>query len=320
MGLDESAVTRLDTRHELRAKFDLGPIRVVPFAVGRVTAYDDSFDLFSPGQDEDIRYWGGGGVTLSTTVSKVNNNAESRLFDVHRMRHIIEPSITIWGGDSNFEPTDVPIFDDDVEGLIEGTAFRAALDQTWQTKRGGVGRWRDVDVLKVRTEYVWTSEDVGSSPIPEFFSSRPELSNPGEYLGTSMIWKPTEVLAFAGEILYDLDLDRTAKASIGAIVEHRPGFTTSVEYREVQPLDATFASFAASYRLTDKYAIRTDLNYNFDVDDFQTFNAQVLRRFQIGTLGATIQYNNIRNETSFGFVFRPGGSRGDLAIDPSWGG
>ena len=320
MGLDESAVTRLDTRHELRARFDLGPIRVVPFAVGRVTAYDDSFDLFSPGQDEDIRYWGGGGVTLSTTVSKVNSNAESRLFDVHRMRHIIEPSITIWGGDSNFEPTDVPIFDDDVEGLIEGTAFRAALDQTWQTKRGGVGRWRDVDVLKVRTEYVWTSEDVGSSPIPEFFSSRPELSNPGEYLGTSMIWKPTEVLAFAGEILYDLDLDRTAKASIGAIVEHRPGFTTSVEYREVQPLDATFASFAASYRLTDKYAIRTDLNYNFDVDDFQTFNAQVLRRFQIGTLGATIQYNNIRNETSFGFVFRPGGSRGDLAIDPSWGG
>ena len=320
LGLDESAVTRLDTRHELRARFDLGPVRVVPFAVGRATAYDNSFDAFSPGQDEDIRYWGGGGVTLSTTVSKINNAAENRFFDIHRLRHIVEPSITIWGGDSNFEQTDVPIFDDDVEGLIEGTAFRAALDQTWQTKRGGVGRWRDVDVLKVRSEYVWTSDDAGSSPIPQFYSSRPELSNPGEYISTSAVWQPTEVLAFAGEIVYDLDLSKTARASVGAIIEHRPGFTTSIEYREVQPLDATFASLAARYRITDKYAVNTSLNYNFDLDDFQTFGAQVMRRFQIGTLGATIQYNNIQGETSFGFIFRPGGSRGDLPIDPSWGG
>ncbi len=320
LGLDESAVTRLDTRHELRARFDVGPIRVNPFIVGRVTAYDDSFDAFSPAQREEIRYFGAGGVTLSTTISKVDNDAESRFFDVHRLRHIIEPSITIWGGDSNFENADVPIFDEDVEGLIEGTAFRAALDQTWQTKRGGIGRWRDVDVLKLRTEYVWTSEDAGQSPIPQYYYSRPELSNPGEYIGTSMIWKPTEVLGIAGEIVYDLDLNRTARASIGAIIEHRPGLSTTIAYREVQPLDATFASFSARYRLTDKYAINTRLNYNFDQGDFQTFSAQVLRRFQIGSLGATIRYNNIRNETSFGFVFRPSGSAGDLRNDPAWGG
>ncbi len=320
MGLDESGVTRLDTRHELSSRFDAGPIRINPFIVGRATAYDSSFDLYSPGQGDEIRYWGGGGVTLSTTVSKVNDNAQSRFFDVHRLRHIVEPSVTIWGGDSNFEPSDVPIFDDDVEGLIEGTAVRFALDQTWQTKRGGVGRWRDVDVLKVRSEYVWTDEDAGRSPLPQFFSTRPELSNPGEFIGTSAIWQPTEVLAFAGEIVYDLDAEQTARASIGAILEHRPGFTTSIEYREIQPLDATFASLSARYRLTDKYEVNTSLNYNFDRGDFQTFNARVLRRFQIGTLGATVGYNNIRGETSFGFVFRPGGTRGDLPIDSSWGG
>jgi len=320
MGLDESAVTRLDTRHELTARFDLGPVRVVPFAVGRVTAYDNSFDSFSPSQDDEIRTWGGGGVTLSTTLSNVNDAAESRFFDIHRLRHIVEPSITVWGGDSNFESGDVPIFDDDVEGLITGTSFRAAIDQTWQTKRGGVGRWRDVDVLKVRTEYVTTSDRAGKSEIPEYFSSRPELSNPGDYIGTSAIWQPTEVLAFAGEIIYDIDLERTARASIGAIIQHRPEFTTSVEYREIESLDATFASMAARYRLTDKYAISANLNYNFRLDDFQNFNAQLLRRFQIGTLGATVRFDNIRGETSFGFVFRPAGSGGDLPIDNTWGG
>ncbi len=320
MGLDESAVARVDMRHELTARFDLGPIRVVPFVVGRATAYDSSFDAFSPEQNDEIRFWGSSGVTLSTTISKIDNNAQSRFFDIHRLRHVIEPSVTLWGSDSNFDANDVPIFDDDVEGLLTGTSLRAVIDQTWQTKRGGIGRWRDVDVLKLRTEYVATSNRAGKSVIPEYFSSRPELSNPGDYFGASTIWKPTEVLAFAGEIIYDLDLDQTARASVGAIIEHRPGFMTSVEYREIQALDATFASLRARYRLSDKYALNTGLNYNFDLNDFQTFNARVLRRFQIGTLGVVIRYNNIRGETSFGFVFRPSGSRGDLPIDPSWGG
>lgn len=320
IGLDESAVARLDTRHELRARFDMGPVRVVPFAVARATAYDSSFTAFSPGQQDEIRYWGGAGVTLSTSVSKINNQAQSRFFDVHKLRHIVEPSLTVWGGDSNFADSDLPIFDDDVEGLLVGTAVRVGIDQTWQTKRGGVGRWRDVDLLKINTEYVWSSDRAGKSPIPDFFSSRPELSNPGEFVGTSAVWQPTEVLAFAGELIYDLDAEQTARSSIGAILQHSPNFMSTIEYREVRPLDATFASLSARYRLSDKYAVNTGLNYNFDLDDFQNFNAQILRRFQIGSLGATISYNNIRGETSFGFVFRPSGSRGDLPIDSSWGG
>ena len=320
MGLDEGAYTRLDTRHEISSRFDFGPIRVNPFIVGRLTAYDDDFAEYSPSQTDEVRFWGAGGVTVSTTLSKVDDSVESRFLDLHRIRHIVEPSVTIWGSDSNFDQGDLPIFDDEVEGLITGTSVRAAIDQTWQTKRGGVGRWRDVDLVKLRTEYVNTDANSGSVVIPEYYSSRPELSNPGEYLGASMVVQPTEVLAFAGEWVYDLELDRTAKSSIGVILENRPGLTTSVEYRTVEPLDATFLTFAANYRLSDKYAFAVNANYNFRLDDFQTFNTQLLRRFQIGTLGATLRYDNIRGETSIGVIFRPLGASRDLAVDPSWGG
>ena len=320
MGLDEGTVTRLDTRHELSARLDLGPIRVNPFLVGRVTAYDEDFAVFSPSQTDEIRYWGAGGITFSTTISKVDDSVESRLLDLHRIRHIIEPSITIWGSDSSFNSTDLPIYDDDIEGLVNGTSVRASIDQTWQTKRGGVGRWRDVDLIKLRTEYVNTDDDSGNVPIPEYFSSRPELSNPGEILSASMVIQPTEALAIAGEWVYDLDLSRTAKSSVGVILENRPGFTTTLEYRTVEPLDATFATIGASYRLSDKYAMSANANYNFRLEDFQTFNTQILRRFQVGTLGATINYDNIRGETSIGFIFRPLGASKDLPIDSSWGG
>jgi len=319
MGLDESPVTRLDTRHELIADIKAGQLNITPFLVGRVTSYDNDYAAFSPSQTDELRTWGGGGVTLSTSIQKVDNNAESVFFDVHRIRHIIEPSLTVWYADSNYDVGDTPVFDDDVENLIHGTMIRAAIDQTWQTKRGGAGRWRDADLLKIRTEYIWSDDEAGTSVIPEFYPSRPELSNPGEYVGVSAIWQPTEVLGIAGEMVYNLDTDATARASIGAIVQHRPGFLTSVEYREIDAIEARYASVTARYTLTDKYSLRSIATYNFARKDFQSFNTEVLRRFQIGTLGVRISYNNIRSETSFGFVFRPVGTDGGMELDDEFG-
>lgn len=318
-GLDEDAVTRLDTRHELVATLSFGALRVTPFVVGRITAYDTDFEDFSPDESDETRLWGAGGVTFSTVLQKIDNDAESRLLDVHRVRHIIEPSLTVWGADTNVDREDLPVYDDDVENIASGGMLRAAVDQTWQTKRGGVGRWRDADVLKLRTEYVWSDNEAGQSAIPRWYSARPELSNPGEYLGASLIWRPTEVLAIAGETVYDLDEDHFARSSGGFLIEHRPGFQTSFEMRRIEALDATYGAAGARYRLTEKYAINTSLTYNFDLDDFQDFTALLQRRFQVGTLGVSFNYDNIRDETSIGIVFRPGGS-GGLSIDPTFGG
>lgn len=318
-GLNEDGVSRFDTRHELVGTLSLGPVRVTPFAVGRLTAYDTDFESFSPDETDRTRLWGAAGVTLSTVLQRVDNEAESRLFDIHRVRHIVEPSVTVWTADTNITRDDLPVYDDDVEDLLAGTTVRAAVDQTWQTKRGGIGRWRDVDVLKVRSEYVWSSDRAGNEPIPRYFAARPELSNPGEYLGLSTIWQPTEVLAIAAETIYDLETDDFARSSGGLLIQHRPGFQTSFELRRIDPIDATYGAVGADYRLTEKYAINSRVTYNFDLDDFQLFNALIQRRFQVGTLGISVNYDNIRDETSIGFVFRPG-DQGGLSIDPTFGG
>lgn len=318
-GLDEDSVTRLDTRHELVGTLSMGPVRVTPFVVGRLTAYDDDFKDYSPQETDKTRLWGAAGVTFSTVLQKIDNNAESRFLDIHRVRHIVEPSLTLWAGETNIDREDLPVFDDDVENLAEGTMIRAAVDQTWQTKRGGIGRWRDVDLLKLRTEYVWSSDEAGQSAIPRWYSARPELSNPGEYLGASAIWQPTEVVGIAGETIYDLEEDRFARSSGGVLIQHRPEFLTSLEMRRISALDATYGAFSARYRVTEKYAIDAGITYNFDLDDFQDISALIQRRFQVGTLGVSINYDNIRGETSIGFVFRPGTS-GTIGLDPRFGG
>ncbi|MFK7760081.1 MAG: LPS assembly protein LptD [Phycisphaerales bacterium] len=310
LGLNEDNVSRFDTRHEISARFDAGPVTLTPFVVGRVTAYDTSFDTFTPGQTDDIRYWGAVGMTASTTLTRINDNASSDFFDIHRIRHIIEPSVTIWQADSGFAVGDTPVFDDDVEDLLRGTMFRAAIDQTWQTKRGGAGRWRDADILKLNTEYVWTSDRAGNSIIPDYFEARPELSNPGTYVGSELIFSPTDVLAFSGSAVFDIDADQISRSSTGVLVEHRPGFTSSLEYRDIRAIDATFLTGSNSYILTDKYAVSTAANYNFDRGDFQNFFFRLERKFQMGTLGISVNFDNIRSETSIGVVFRPFGTTG----------
>ncbi|MEM9558910.1 MAG: LPS assembly protein LptD [Planctomycetota bacterium] len=312
-GFSEDVIARFDTRHELNAQFDLGPVRVTPFVVGRLTAYDTDFSAFSPDETDSARLWGAAGVTLATQIQRVDDGVASRMFDLHRMRHIIEPSITIWAGESNIEREDLPVYDDDVEDLLTGTSVRVGLDQTWQTKRGGPGRWRSVDVFRLDTEYVWTSDDAGrTDAIPRYLTFRPELSNPGEYFAVRGAWQASEVVGLAGETIYDLESSQQARTSAGVVVDHTDDFSTSAEFRFINPADATYGTFTARYRLTDKYEVRLGSTYNFRVDDFQNVSSEFYREFPNGVISLVLSYDSIRDETSFGFNFRPniGGARG----------
>lgn len=313
-GLDEGAVVRIDTRHELRAVFNAGPIKVTPFVTGRVTAYDTTFPTINPAQNDQTRLWGGAGVTLSTSMSRINNSVSSELLDIHRIRHIIEPSLTLWGADSNFAPTDTPIFDEDVEGLVRGTQVIATIDQTWQTKRGGVGQWRDADLLKVRTEIGWVDDRAGRSPVPDVSYFRPELSNPGNFISTKGVLTPTDALGFAGEIVYDRDTDKTVRSSAGVLFNQGTALSGSIEYRDLDIVGATFLSGGTRITLSEKYSVNSNLNYNFDAGDFQSVNAGIQRAFQSGTLGVTVRYDNLRGETSLGVFFRLLGTSGRAAF------
>jgi hypothetical protein len=59
-------VNRIDTRQEVDAKFDWGPVNFVPFGVARLTGYDHNFENFAPGQTERVRVWGATGGTINT--------------------------------------------------------------------------------------------------------------------------------------------------------------------------------------------------------------------------------------------------------------
>lgn len=315
LGYTERAVDRFDTRHELAGKFAWGPVNFNPFVVGRVTAYDDDFEELSPNQRDSVRLWSAAGMRVSTTIAHVYENVESRLFDLHRLRHIIEPNASIWVAGTNIEGSDLPIYDNTVEDLADGTIAKFGVSQTFQTQRGGPGRWYNEDVLKLDTSIVVSSSDADpKTPLGRYYDFRPEYSNPGNYAVGDAAWRVTEAFALTGSEVYNLDANQQAMTSAGLLIYHAPGFVTGLDARYINSQDSTIISIGTKYDLTSKYSISIGGSYDATRGGFQGGGVEVRRRFASMMMGISAGYNDISGVASFGFVFVPYGIAGEGRI------
>jgi len=306
-GVPDDAFARLDTRQEVVATLNAGPVRITPFTTGRVTFYDERFEDFGDEVNDRVRLWGGAGITLSTTFQAVFDRVRSRALDLHRLRHVVEPSITAFHAGTNTERGEVPVFDNEVDRLVEGSMVRIGLDQRWQTQRGGPGRWRSVDVVTLDAELVLSSDTGQDAPIGRFFPTRPELSRPGDFGRVRGTWQLSDAIGFAGEIIYDFEQSQQARTSGGILIDHSPTSRSSIEYRFLNVLNESFLDAVNVQQLGDRYTLSSSLVFDLDRNDLRRISTEITREFQSVFVGFGIGFDNIQGTTSFGFSFQPKG-------------
>lgn len=317
-GLDESAVTRLDTRHEFVSTFDVDNLRLMPFVVGRLTLYDNEFRGYSatPDGNDELRTWAGAGVRASTTIERIHDAVDSRFLDVHRLRHIIQPNITVWGAGTNVEGGDLPVYDSDVEALSDGAAVRLGLSQTLLTKRGDVAQWHDTTLLQLNTDFVFSTDDTDpTTPIGRFFDARPERSALGNYFVGDAAYRLTDATSLTGSMIFDFDTHQPDVTTAGILFQHEPGFSALAETRFLNAQDSSILALVGSFEISDKYSVVVSPNYSMNEGEFQSVYARVNRRFASLLAALSINYNNISGETSFGFVIQPYGARGAGGVE-----
>ncbi|MCH8004879.1 MAG: LPS assembly protein LptD [Planctomycetes bacterium] len=303
-GLSESSVIRFDTRHEVAMPLNAGSLNIVPFVVGRFTAYDTDFDEFSPEADS-TRVFGAAGLRLNTQFQRIDNSVENRLLDLHRLRHIVEPRLQVWYGYSNVSDGDLPVYDEGVESIGTGSVIEIGLLNTFQTQRGGPGRWRSVDVLTVDAAVVLNSGDVNrEAPSPRLFAYRPEYSQFGDHVQSTMIWLLSDHLSLAAEGTYDLDSSMLARGSIGMELRHNPLLATYVEYRFLQVSDNELLEIGWNYRLTPKYRVFLSPQWDFKANDFRAVSLTVVRSFPDFDVIFRVTHDEIADVTSFGASLR----------------
>jgi len=307
-GLSEQEVARFDTRHEFEIPLRAGALNIVPYAVGRFTAWDDDFDAFAGRNNDSTRLWGAAGVRLGTSMQKVYEDFDSELFDAHRLRHIFEPSVNIWHASTNRQQESLPIYDDGVESIAQGTVIQFGMTNTLQTMRGMPGRRRSVDWIVMRSTYQWSSSEVNpESPFGRFISYRPENSNLGRFFRNETVWNMTDSVTIINDILYDTEIGRVSANVIGAEIDHGTGFATFAEYRELDPIDSAFLRVGGRHELTSKYALGLAGNYNFGRSRFQSVSAFITRRFPQWTMDVVIDLDNITDTVGLGVSLRPVG-------------
>ena len=90
-GVEEDWNYRMDLRQEVDWPFSMGQFRVVPYVVGRYTGYTETVD-----GSADDRLFGAVGMRMTTAFWRTDDTVESELFDLHRLRHVIEPELNLY--------------------------------------------------------------------------------------------------------------------------------------------------------------------------------------------------------------------------------
>ncbi len=317
-GLPTDIVGRVDSRHELSLPLIFGAINLTPYLAGRVTAYDDDFVIFTGGEDDQVRLWGQVGVRASTRFVGQASSFQNRLLDVQQLRHIIEPSATLFATGSTYDQNQLPVFDTDVEGINDVSGARIGVRNTWQTRRGGPGRSRSVDWIVLDTDLILTDgEAVLTLPLARFFDYRPEFGLGGSHAHAELRWLVTDTLGLNGELTYLLEDEPASRDlahwRVGATLQHTPNLTSFLNYQELDILDEQLLTYGFNYQLTRKYRIDFTHRLDFSRNESRRFSVGLTRQLPRWTMRIEATVDELDDDTTLGIVLRPdgiGGGRG----------
>jgi len=265
------------TRNELDLPLALGRSKIVPFVAGTF-GYDDGAGFHAPLDDETgpAKYpiWiGEGGVRMAAQPYwAVYPDVESRLWDLHQLRHVVTPTVTA----VHYVASDAVAEQRDTLDL--------EIAQQWQTKRGPAGNLRTVDWLDLNTNFVWVSDpdpesagpdrllwnwpfiplvDRNARVIPPIDRRATDQFGPRQnYIGTDGILRLTDATSILGDAYFGMQTATLEQADIGFSRLVWPDLTYYVGTRYLhrfflggEARSSNALTFALTYVLDPRYTL-----------------------------------------------------------------
>ena len=315
---------RLDTRNEVSFPSHAGPINFAPYAVGRLTYWEQDADKalkklrFSRwGRnslgvgDTKFRPYGQIGVRTNTHIWAVYDNAESRLWDIHRLKHIITPEVVTWLASSHgVYPEELFVMDADIEGIERTSGMAFNLNQRLQTKRGPADDRRNVDWMRFNLSLgIYSNDRDNVISNGRFFGYRPENSLDRNHLNTEYSWQISDSTMLLADGYYDIDDKQFGRGNIGLAVQRDPRLRYYAGFRYIDDLDSAVGTFGINYKINRKYSISAFEQYDFAFDNGRNLSTTVTitRKFPRWFAGFTFSYDNSQNELTVLLTFWPEG-------------
>lgn len=319
-GTPDDLTFRGDFRQELSWPFSLDRSRMVPYVVGRYSQYSES-----PGGGSEGRVFAAAGLRWTTAFWKVDDQAQSRLLDINRLRHVIEPQMNLFVSASSADRDDLLIYDESIDSINDIGAWQIALNQRWQTKRGGPGRWRSVDFFRINTSLnlFFNEPDEISDNLQGsrglFFFSQPETSVARDSVNLDAEWTVSDSVRVYGDLQYNLEESELATAGAGMIVRQgRVSYFTELRHIGLdftQVINGNTFRFesqdllqlGAKYELTSKYSVAGYVSYDLAQSRDDSSLISLTRQFDRFFMSVSVGFDNLDDETFFYFNVWPEG-------------
>jgi hypothetical protein len=306
-GITTNPTWRADSREEVDMPLNAGPLKIVPYGVGRFTEYSNSPD----GGQEQHRFFGALGTRFTTAFWKTDSSAESDLFDIHQLRHVIEPEANLFTSGTSVDRSRLYQYDIPVDSVNDVSVAEVGLRQRWQTQRGGPGRWRSVDVFTLDVD----AEFYANKPARKFlqpydfrgifYSSLPETSIPRDAVNADASWRLADDTVVLADAQYNMDEHKLATAAVGILVRRDPVQSWYIGNRYIADLNSNIVSVAANYQISPKYSLGISQAWDFGLGKDVSSNLSVVRSFDRFILAFNFSHDQITGQTGFGVSFAP---------------
>jgi len=228
---------RLDTDNELSRPMKIGFIEFRPFVGGRNTYYSKTKD---PEDYNSIRGIFRTGASLSTRFYRVFDvKVEEYGLDIHRLRHIITPSVSYeFANEPTLESSQIDSFDS-IDNLDNIHSLSLSLENKLQTKRNATS----VDLLRF---VLGTNFHLKEHPGKGGFGS----------VSTDIDFTPADWIKFYFDSTYDTQKERLETANFDIYINGGNKWSFDVGKRWNREVDDQLTT-SYSYVINPKWAFRT---------------------------------------------------------------
>ncbi len=299
--------SRVDSRLEVNAPMHWGPVNITPFLFGRGSYWSRAIDRTDLG-----RGLAGGGVKANMSFWRVYNTIESRLWDIHRLRHIVTPEVVGLGMASNVTDSELFPFTDGIERDTEAfQGVRIGLGQRWQTYRGAPGDRRPVEFAHVNVYAALFNDtkDPGQPADGRFFFTRPENSITRNALNGEMAVNISDASAFLADINYDLNDKEIGIANFGLAIQRDPRLRYYVGSRYIDDYDSWMWTAGLNYKINKRYEFSGFQQYDMDFSNGTNVLSQfsMIRKFPRWYVAFSVVIDRVTDDVSYLITLWPEG-------------
>ncbi len=326
---------RLITRHEIDWPFQLGPVKLVPFALGELGHWGEALD-----GDDLQRFYYQTGLRASMPMWRANPTVENQLFNVHGVAHKVVFDAELSFAEADHDLSELPLYDplddDSVEAFrrryqsvtfpgppIPGpfderyyalrtglggwvtspameiaddlAALRLGVRQRWQTKRGMPGRRRIIDWIVLDSNLTCFLDE-----------DRDNFGQTAGLFDYDFRWHVGDRLTLVSDGMFDFFDDGQRLLTLGGFLLRPPRGNLYLGLRLLQgPIDAKVVSLSYSYHMSPKwissYGTSIDLGRNYKLG--QRFSITRIGESLLVSLGFTV--DPIRDNVGVQFAIEP---------------